>query len=186
MSPRIVRKRLALLSPTSRAKQSKTRLNAPFPANQNVACMGNIPEMQLLRLARQRNPAHDHRMTYSVPLKPALIMFSMLLPTAGITQQFERIETAAEFETYVVGKTLQWATGETVIQADGTTHGTMQNVGSYHGKWRWQDGYYCRSLIVNETTSEPKCLTVERAGNRLRMSYGKGEGRTLELDIKDE
>ena len=119
-------------------------------------------------------------------LIPALAALLVSTPDASLAQNFERIETAQAFDTHVVGRVLRWQTGETVINADGTTSGKMQNVGTYHGKWHWQDGYYCRALVVNDTAGEEKCLMVERAGDQLRMSYGKGEGRALELSISDK
>jgi len=101
-------------------------------------------------------------------------------------QEFQRIDTADGFATQVTGKTLRWTTGETIIRADGTTSGTMQNVGSYKGTWTWRDGYYCRSLIVNGDAGEEKCLSVEIAGDTLRMSYDKGAGRSLDLTISND
>lgn len=125
-------------------------------------------------------------MKYPGLLIPALTALLVSAPHASLAEEFQRLETAEAFNTHVVGKILRWQTGETIINADGTTSGEMQNVGTYHGKWHWQDGYYCRALVVNDTVGEEKCLLVERAGDRLRMSYGKGEGRALELSISDE
>ncbi|UWQ89755.1 hypothetical protein K3727_13120 [Rhodobacteraceae bacterium M382] len=125
-------------------------------------------------------------MTHVADLRTALVALALLSPTAAVAQDYRTIETAADFAAHVVGKTLRWSTGETRILADGTTRGEMQNIGQYHGSWIWEDGYYCRSLIVNETKSDQKCLLVEIAGDRLRMSYGKGDGRSLELEIGSE
>lgn len=116
---------------------------------------------------------------------PALLALAFAA-TPLLAQDFEQIHTAEAFAKHVVGKTLQWSTGESVIRADGTTSGEMQNIGSYEGSWTWRDGYYCRSLIVNGGAGVEKCLSVEIAGDTLRMRYDKGAGRALDLTIIDD
>lgn len=116
---------------------------------------------------------------------PALLALAVAA-TPLLAQDFVQIHTAEAFEKHVVGKILQWSTGETMIRVDGTTSGEMQNVGSYEGAWTWRDGFYCRSLIVNGDPGIEKCLSVEIAGDTLRMRYDKGAGRALDLTIIDD
>jgi hypothetical protein len=128
--------------------------------------------------------AQDCAMAQYSFLTPALTAL-LLTATPPAAQEFRPIDTADDFAVQVTGKTLRWATGETIIRADGTTSGSMQNVGSYEGVWSWRDGYYCRSLVVNGDAGEEKCLSVEIAGDTLRMSYDRGAGRSLDLTISD-
>ena len=137
-----------------------------------------------MALVRRAFSEQNWRMTQHRFFQPAMAIL-LLAPLPSQAQEFQRIETAEAFVEQVVGKPLTWATGETIIRADGTTSGKMQNVGTYEGAWTWRDGQYCRSLIVNGQTGEEKCLLVAIAGDTLRMSYDQGDGRALDLAIRD-
>jgi hypothetical protein len=110
----------------------------------------------------------------------------LLSPVTGpaLAQDFTRILTEERFRDAVVGRTLSWATGTTVIHADGRTEGEMQGVGAFEGRWHWADGQYCRHMLHDGEAGQDKCLTVEIQQKTLRMTYDGGQGRSLDLAIE--
>jgi hypothetical protein len=119
-------------------------------------------------------------------MKRLLAPLLLLAPLCGpvLAQEFTRILTEEEFREEVVGRTLSWSTGTTVIHADGRTEGEMRGVGEFEGRWHWADGLYCRHMLSDGEAGPDKCLTVEIQQNAVRMTYNGGLGRFLDLTIE--
>lgn len=72
----------------------------------------------------------------------------------------------AEFREKVVGARLVWEGGETRYHPDGTFNGRSRD-GALTGRWRFDDGRYCRSGSIGGRRFPDACETVVLSGDRL-------------------
>ena len=103
-----------------------------------------------------------------------------LITTGAFADSYKRIKFEADFRAQVVGKTITFDGGTAVINADGTTNGTITGKGAYYGAWQWNNGYYCRNLVIEGSETGTNCLKVETTGDMVRMTYDQGKGRVIE------
>ncbi|OJI94994.1 hypothetical protein LY10_04199 [Planktotalea frisia] len=114
----------------------------------------------------------------------SVLAATLLTTTMAYADGFKRIKKAADFETLVIGKTLNFEGGNAVIKADGKTSGKLKKQGKYHGAWAWQNGYYCRNLIISGKETGTNCQLAEWNGKNLRLTRDKGKGRVTMIAIK--
>ena len=105
----------------------------------------------------------------------AALIASMSMPVHA--ENYKRIKKSDDFNSMVVGKKLVWDDGNGVVYPDGTTKGKSNTAGKYYGNWVWQNGYYCRNLIIKGKETGTNCQKIEIDGSNLRMTRDKGKGR---------
>ncbi|MDU8928740.1 hypothetical protein RXV86_15215 [Alisedimentitalea sp. MJ-SS2] len=118
-------------------------------------------------------------------IKALLLSIALATPTAALAE-FTRIETSEQFNDQVVGRVITFSVGTTLIHADGTTEGSLtkpQEV-DYTGTWTWEDGFYCRNLVIDGDETGVICMQVEVDGNNLRLIRDKGEGRAYSATME--
>lgn len=52
------------------------------------------------------------------------------------------------------------------------------------GEWVWQDGYFCRSMTWGDEPIPYNCQMVQAAGNEMRFTSDKGQGRSAEFRLR--
>jgi len=89
------------------------------------------------------------------------------------SDEYRPIVTLEEFNSLVVGKALTYEkTNVFTVRADGTLDGNFG--GPLVGTWRWEDGFWCRTLT--EPARPEDCQLWETDGTTLRATRSKGTG----------
>lgn len=52
------------------------------------------------------------------------------------------------------------------------------------GQWRWENGYFCRSLFHGQKNLGPNCQEVRISGNRIRFTSDRGAGIYADLTLR--
>lgn len=96
---------------------------------------------------------------------------------------FDRVTTRDGFLQLVQGNQLKALGVRLQVGADGSIRGRAFGH-EVTGDWRWQDGYFCRTMEVGGDPIELNCQEVNRKGNRIRFQSdrGTGESATLRID----
>lgn len=104
-----------------------------------------------------------------------------LLPTAALA--FEPVTDAAQFRQLVFGNQLTRLGIHLEVTPDGriTGRGMGREVS---GQWRWQDGYFCRSLYWGARDLGTDCQAVLREGDELRFVTERGAGIHADFRIR--
>lgn len=107
----------------------------------------------------------------------------------GIAQsdaaQFAVVEDYADFEATFIGPRISDpddAANYFVIQTDGTIAGTWFGK-TLSGAWRWEDGYFCRSLSAPRAAPED-CQQWSVAGDQARLVRDRGTGEATFYAIR--
>ncbi len=102
-----------------------------------------------------------------------LALVALLLPAQ--VWAFEPVVDGAEFRRLVLGQELTRLGIRLEVRADGQITG--RGLGSpVSGQWRWQDGYFCRSLYWGERDLGTDCQAVQREGDEMRFITERGAG----------
>lgn len=117
----------------------------------------------------------------------AVLGATLALPNASLAGGFKNIKTKDQFNAAVVDKKITWDGGSAVVRSNGKTDGKISGLGKYYGSWVWNNGLYCRNLVIKKKETGTSCLKVEvsDAGD-LRMTYqdGKRKGDVFEGTVK--
>lgn len=109
----------------------------------------------------------------------ALVLGLAAFPAAA----FERITSPDEFNQIVVGRELTRLGISLQVGAQGIVTG--DGLGwPVTGEWRWQDGYFCRTLDWGGSDLGYNCQTVLRNGNRVRFIADQGQGRSADFRLR--
>ena len=110
----------------------------------------------------------------------------LMLATPVKAQDFIPITDRGNFIDLVNGKQLRLATyGITLnVLPDGriSGRGFGQDV---TGSWNWQDGYFCREMLLGSRTIEYNCQLVEaRGADRMRFTVDRGAGQSATFRVQ--
>jgi len=109
-----------------------------------------------------------------IPLALAALAF-----TTTAADAWTRIQTEAEFRAQIVGReTWVEGSGGVTAQADGTVTGRW-NDQRVRGNWIWDNGAYCRNLIIGSQETGTNCQHLFVRGNQVRNVSDRGTGREI-------
>jgi len=117
-------------------------------------------------------------------LVPALalgLVLTLALPAAA--QAFERIRDADRFARLIDGREL----ARTGIRLQVLPQGQIAGRGLGYpvtGEWRWQDGYFCRTLDWGGSDLGHDCQAVLAQGSRVRFVAERGAGRWADFSLR--
>ncbi len=95
--------------------------------------------------------------------------------------EMTRLSTTADMAA-ITDRTLVIGENEVVIKSDGTLTGTFG--GGISGTWRMEDGFWCRTLIVNPTPAPAEdCQLLETDGKTVNGTRDRGNGASFTYDI---
>ncbi len=111
----------------------------------------------------------------------ALLMCLMAVPASA--EGFERVGEKSGFISLVKDRKLTRLGIRLRVGDDGKISGRAfgQRV---TGDWRWQEGYFCRDLVVGDDELGANCQMVQVRGNTLRFTSDRGEGIYADLRLK--
>ena len=106
-----------------------------------------------------------------------LLFTSAVSVTADTT-----IKVKADFERIVVGRDLTLFAIRVIVSPDGQIKGRAYGT-PVTGKWRWQDGFFCRDLYWGKRDLGPNCQEVKVHGNKVRFTSDRGSGQHADLTM---
>ena len=89
-----------------------------------------------------------------------------------------RITTKKEYITKVVGKKLTSGNGVVYSHKDGTLTGYFGEK-EMTGTWTWEEGYWCRTVIIGGREFPHDCQVVTVLGDKLTFIRDRGEGAKI-------
>jgi hypothetical protein len=116
----------------------------------------------------------------------ALLIFAVL--SLGVVapisaQAFEVVQDRSRFVDLVVGRKLT----RLGISLDVTDSGQIQGRAfgkSVSGQWRWENGFFCRTLFHGRRDLGANCQEVRIDGNTLRFTSDRGAGIYADLVLR--
>lgn len=110
-----------------------------------------------------------------------IAMLFLALP--GAASAFEPVVTKDAFLTVIAGKALT----RMGITLDVTPAGEIRGRAfgkPVSGAWRWQGGYFCRSLYFGQRDLGDNCQLVQLRGDTVRFTLDRGEGDYADLRLR--
>ncbi len=107
----------------------------------------------------------------------ALALVALMAP--ALAHDFKPVRSENSFRNNVVGKTMVSSRGMQVSHADGKVTGQDWKRGKFTGAWKWEEGFYCLSLVYRGKQSPTECMQVEVHSNQLRLTLEKGTGAVI-------
>lgn len=115
------------------------------------------------------------------PMLALGLVLTLALPAAA--HAFERIRDAERFARLVDGREL----ARTGIRLQVLPQGQIAGRGLGYpvtGEWRWQDGYFCRTLDWGGSDLGHDCQAVLAQGSRVRFVSDRGAGRWADFSLR--
>ena len=113
-------------------------------------------------------------------LRYAILFCCAALPARA---EFQPVETRDAFVGLIEGRSLTRAGVALQVSPGGDITGRAFGR-DVTGRWRWQDGYFCRSLSWGSTGFDDNCQAVARDGARLRFTSDRGSGQSAILSLR--
>ncbi|WP_137703372.1 hypothetical protein [Marimonas lutisalis] len=115
---------------------------------------------------------------------PSICLAIAVLAQPAIAGSMTTIKTEDQFRKIVVGKKIvdpksgAW----TQPKANGSVVGGFQGQ-KIKGAWNWQNGMYCRHLIIGKKDTGTDCVIFQSDGTKgsYRTKMGKGEKKSFVL-----
>jgi hypothetical protein len=106
-----------------------------------------------------------------------LFVAALAIPSAVEAQNWQRITTAEQFQTNVVGREIVTTEGNRFTShADGRVTGQWAGQPMV-GAWQWHQGFWCRNVRVgNNPETGTDCQLIELSGNQIRSTREQGRG----------
>lgn len=99
---------------------------------------------------------------------------------APVNDSYRAISTLDEFNNLVVGRKLTYqGTNTFTVRSNGTLDGDF--AGPLAGSWRWEEGYWCRTLEFPQRPED--CQLWETDGTTLRATRAKGTGTQFVYEL---
>ena len=97
--------------------------------------------------------------------------------TTTAADAWTRIQTEAQFRAQMVGRE-SWVEGSGGVtpHPDGSVTGRW-NGQPVRGRWVWDNGAYCRNLIIGSNEIGTNCQHLFIRGNQVRNVSDRGRGR---------
>lgn len=100
---------------------------------------------------------------------------------------FEPIQDYDAFLAAIEGRSLGRMGIELRVQPEGSATGAISGQAfgrPVTGEWRWQDGYFCRTLGWGDRDLGFNCQAVLRDGETLRFVSDRGEGQMADFRLR--
>ncbi|MCF3973810.1 dihydrodipicolinate reductase [Paracoccus salsus] len=125
--------------------------------------------------------------TVSVPTVPGPTALAALALAAAIAlpqaAQAERVTSRDDFLSLVEQRQLTRMGISLQVMPDGRIGGRAFGR-EVRGSWEWRSGWFCRTLGWGDRQWPLDCQLVERSGDRLTFTSGKGAGDKATLRLR--
>ncbi|WP_108260713.1 dihydrodipicolinate reductase [Mangrovicoccus ximenensis] len=115
--------------------------------------------------------------------KTAAILLLAALAAGPARAEFRVVQKESEFRSLVDGRSLTRTGVQLEVGQGGAIAGRAFGR-DVTGKWRWQDGYFCRDLAWGERQFPYNCQQVAIDGDRLRFASDRGAGQAAVLRLR--
>ena len=112
----------------------------------------------------------------------ALTSLALLLAGPALAE-LQKVTSRDAFVSLVSGKTLTRPLVRLQVLPDGRIAGTGA-AWEVTGKWRWENGYLCRSLTWGGDDLGYNCQEVRSDGATLRITSDRGAGQSAEFRLR--
>lgn len=109
--------------------------------------------------------------------------FAASLWATPAAAEFSKITSRDDFIRVISGKTL----ARPLVRLQVSPEGAIEGRGAHWdvtGKWRWQNGYFCRDLNWGGDDLGYNCQEVRVNGNRIRFTSDQGAGDSADFSLK--
>lgn len=89
--------------------------------------------------------------------------------------RWKRVTTRDEFVSRFTGVTLVSDGLRFVIHEDGRILGDIGDL-PLSGRWYWENGFFCRTAVLDGATLELDCEMIECRGDQMRYTRERGNG----------
>lgn len=115
--------------------------------------------------------------------KACFLGFILVGAPAIAVAEYSKINGKTEFLKVVQGKTLSRPLVKLQVSQAGdiTGRGASWDV---IGKWKWQNGYFCRNLVWGGTELGYNCQEVGLSNGKLRFTSDQGQGQSAEFKLR--
>jgi len=114
----------------------------------------------------------------------ALVAVAVLAVSAApAVADYASIQTKSDFVSAVNGKQLTRSLVKLSVSPSGTISGTGA-VWDVTGTWKWEGGYFCRTLVWGGKDLGYNCQTVARDGAKIRFIADKGAGEAAVFSLR--
>lgn len=110
-------------------------------------------------------------------------LISLCLALPAVAEGFAKIDDRHRFVSLVDGRKLTRLGIKLDVTPDGQIRGRAFGK-DVSGAWRWQSGYFCRSLYWGARDLGPNCQAVKVQGRTLRFISDRGAGDFADLVVR--
>ena len=113
---------------------------------------------------------------------PVIAAFAFAVATPAVAE-FTKVSSAEEFKNIVSGKTLTRSLVKVKVSPNGSISGRGATW-DLSGKWRWKNGYFCRSLEWGGDDLSYNCQEVKASGQKIRFISDQGSGDSADFSLR--
>lgn len=111
------------------------------------------------------------------------ILLMCLIPTAGMAQEFQQVIDRSRFVELVQDKSLKRFGVVLIVSPEGQIDGRAFGY-DISGQWRWENGYFCRSMSYGSGDVPDNCQMVLERADTLRFISDRGQGDRADLRLR--
>ena len=93
--------------------------------------------------------------------------------------EFKKIKTEAQFQKQVVGAKISNNGTWLVLSNDGKLTGKTAKGDKMNGVWKWNQGFFCRNLLIGKKELGSDCQVVAIDGNEVQFTREQGKGDAI-------
>ena len=112
-----------------------------------------------------------------------LSVLSTSLAARGAVAEFSIVSQQDEFVKVITGKQLERPFIKLSVSNAGNITGRAL-LSEVHGRWTWEQGYFCRDLFWGKKELGYNCQQVSLSGNKIRFTSDKGKGDYADFTLK--
>lgn len=112
-----------------------------------------------------------------------IIVLAMGIAAPAMADGFAHVENRDRFVSLIEGRNLTRFGIQLNVTPDGAIRGRAFGR-DVSGAWRWQGGYFCRSLYWGARDLGPNCQEVKVQGATIRFISDKGSGEFADLVLR--
>ena len=110
-------------------------------------------------------------------------LLALLCLAAAPAAAWDRITDQGAFLGAVEGRELSYPGARLQVTPGGQITGSGLGT-PVTGQWRWEDGFFCRTLFWGARDLGANCQMVEASGDRLRFTSDRGAGQSAAFRLR--
>jgi hypothetical protein len=115
--------------------------------------------------------------------KICAFIFALVAVPAFGSAGYTKIDNKSEFLKLVQGKTLT----RPLVKLNVSSAGNISGRGAtwdIEGRWRWENGYFCRNLVWGGEELGYNCQEVGLSDGKIRFTSDQGTGNSAEFRLR--